>query len=373
MIDIPRLNELSLSIEGICRPVEILRAAAPVNALEQKEKFLRAWRKGKAYHPKFSYIDFPGEWVRMLDAFLENLVTDDSILENALKKDVESTLRLAVAISENNPELITLATKERYGVPRDIDVERALEDLGLLIGADQIERNIPADVVAMHLRNTLEQLGLSAWEVILEDVMSARVSVRAPAERIMVRSDALFSKDEVTRLIYHEIGTHVFRYLNGASQPIHLMRIGFGDYLATEEGLANYHEVKFGVQLPSDRRRYAIRLLAAYYSLEHGFFEIFKKIVPHTCPDEAFDIVARVKRGIIDTSMPGGYLKDHVYHSGFLKITDYLKTRPDGYDILMSGKISLTFVDVFTKLKCEGVLGEVRYLPSMIECDLSVG
>ncbi|MBP0031499.1 tyrosine/phenylalanine carboxypeptidase domain-containing protein [Roseofilum sp. Guam] len=111
--------------------------------------------------------------------------------------------------------------------------------------------------------------------------------------------------------------------------------------MATEEGLANYHEACYGVQSPADQRRYALRVIAAYLSLNHSFYDVFCELIQHTTFDKAFAITSRAKRGFTDTSVPGCHVKDKVYFEGFRQVSAHLEQYPDDYSLLMCGKVAL--------------------------------
>jgi len=183
---------------------------------------------------------------------------------------------------------------------------------------------------------------------------------------VKIHNDQFFTDAEVKRLLVHEIGTHVFRAVNGELEPLRLLRFGFDNYLLTEEGLATYHETRFGVQNNEDQRRYALRVLAAHLSLLNSFYEVFCAVVEHTTTEEALEIVTRAKRGFTDTRVHGAHVKDKVYFEGYQKVSAHLRCHAEDYPLLMCGKVSLEMIPSLEQLRKDGLLVEAKYLPEML-------
>jgi len=217
------------------------------------------------------------------------------------------------------------------------------------------------------MQRSLDSVGLHDWEIIIDDVMNASMMVRSVEQKVKIRRDKSFSLHAIKRLLVHEIGTHVFRYANGALQKIHLLRLGLSGYMMTEEGLATYHEEKYGLRDLDTARRYALRVIAAHLSLTHSFYEVFSEIVQHTEFDDAFDIVTRSKRGFTDTSAYGSHIKDKVYFEGFRRVSAHLEDNPTDYALLMSGKISLDMLPLMRSAAEANLLINPTYLPELIE------
>jgi len=78
---------------------------------------------------------------------------------------------------------------------------------------------------------------------------------------------------------------------------------------------------------------------------------------------QAFDVVAKVKRGVEDTSQPGVFTKDYIYFKGYKEIKNYVKS---GGDIkkLYIGKINHADLDLISKI--EGIKPP-QYLPEWIK------
>ncbi len=144
-----------------------------------------------------------------------------------------------------------------------------------------------------------------------------------------------------------------------------LFRAGFPGYMETEEGLAVYNEARNGVLVPENLKKYSARIVAAAICSEAPFSEILEELAGYFPPEEAFNFAPRVKRGLNDTSLPGGYTKDHAYLSGFRKISDFLQKQPSELETLkiLCGKIGLQNFELVRDLLAAGTLKQPRYLP----------
>lgn len=187
----------------------------------------------------------------------------------------------------------------------------------------------------------LKKYGFADWTINLDDI-PAVVSINPALRLIKIKKSESFSQKDAKRLIAHEISVHVLRNENGKQQEDKLFSYGFPDYLQTEEGLAITSEKKNGLLGNDDLRRYCSRVVASYYCRNEDFFDLFSRIYQDHSFDEAFSIVSRIKRGLIDTSFNGGYTKDQIYLSGFLELTGY---NNDALRFLFCGKVGLKDIE----------------------------
>jgi hypothetical protein len=63
--------------------------------------------------------------------------------------------------------------------------------------------------------------------------------------------------------------------------------------------------------------------------LHKSFREIFDLLTNHVSKEKAFMITYRVKRGMGDTSQPGGYAKDASYLLGYKTVKNYIESGGD--------------------------------------------
>ncbi|HZZ98824.1 MAG TPA: tyrosine/phenylalanine carboxypeptidase domain-containing protein [Candidatus Saccharimonadia bacterium] len=143
-------------------------------------------------------------------------------------------------------------------------------------------------------------------------------------------------------MLHHEIGTHFFRRLNEEKQPWFKNRVGFGfaSYYQTEEGLASLHSHMF-LEHP------ILWFPALYYymvfkSQTLSFSELNEDIKQFVDDRERrWNMCVRVKRGMDDTSQPGGFVKDQLYLTGIIQVLEWLKENHYDPRPLYQGKLAL--------------------------------
>lgn len=359
-----RLNNLTTRLEELYRSLNISIYTNPLNHNEERVLLLDSYKKDTIYNPQFIYRVPPTNWSDLLYNFAQEL-KPDNVWEALIYTDVYTTLDSLIAIQTHSPEAITEHTLRIYGLPSTENIALAKKCL-LHKTEERDEHIISSNQISQILKQALVKVALYEWKVVLEISMNARISVSALKKLVKIRADEFFTADEAKRLLIHEIGTHVFRTVNGQNQPLKILSLGLNNYMLTEEGLATYHEHLYGIRNAQDSRRYALRLIAANMSLTNDFFTVFCEISKYTTLQEAFDIVARAKRGFEDTSKHGSHLKDKVYFEGFHIISNHLTTSPDDYKLLMSGKISLEMLPIIHELQVSNLLQEPRYLPNIL-------
>jgi hypothetical protein len=144
---------------------------------------------------------------------------------------------------------------------------------------------------------------------------------------IKLRLPSAVYKHDLESLIYHEIGTHAIRRVNYEQQPWYKKkkRYGFSPYIKTEEGLAILHSSLPNIGGNIYAYKTAVNYLAVSKAQEASFLEVWQLIKQYVNDEEtAFSITFKKKRGLTDTSQPGGFTKDLVYLEGFAEVTRFL-------------------------------------------------
>jgi len=167
---------------------------------------------------------------------------------------------------------------------------------------------------------------------------------------IIIKKKVRFSASFINRLIIHEIGTHIFRYENGLQQKLSIFSNGLANYLGTEEGLAVYNEKKFGVLKESYLRNYAGRVIAVKTAQENDFYNTFREIKRFFKTKTAFQLTMRAKRGLSNTSLAGGYTKDHTYFKGYLDVERFMQEGGNIKDLYV-GKVGVSDIKFVKKIR----------------------
>lgn len=173
--------------------------------------------------------------------------------------------------------------------------------------------------------------------------MIAKVSVQHTTNKVYVNKTGLFGRNELRRLTEHEIGTHIVRALAGKDKG-YLFEKGFADYIELEEGLAIYSEVATGH--PEGLVRTYLRLVATNMCLDNTFEDMYKKMCaqfPNIDEKQIYDICFRIKRGLANFNDFGGYTKDRLYLTGYLKLMDMTKSKRKIEKIRLDGKTNFDY------------------------------
>ena len=217
---------------------------------------------------------------------------------------------------------------------------------------------LAADEVIERFEEVLKSYGLRDWSV--KTKASAVSDVSLGKKVLLVRQDALVSRERLESLIAHEIETHVLTSENGSKQPYEIFERGLAGYLETQEGLAIYNQNK--VLSEQNEKRYwpAMNVLAVNYGVKHSFADLRRYIRRLGFDDaRALRTCFKVKRGMEDSSKSGAFTKESVYFSGLRMVEDYVN-RGGELKELYQGKINLKDMDLIRKV--EGLIDPV-YLP----------
>ena len=168
-------------------------------------------------------------------------------------------------------------------------------------------------------------------------------------------------KHEVRQFVAHEIGTHLLRVVNDEIQPwrgssgrkkFNLHSNSTREFRETEEGLATINTVLHSGGGP--KSRYLFREALLYYacakSATMNFVQLFTELAPYMpSPKRRFGLVTRIKRGLLDQSLPGGSGKAQVYFEGALTILrrDF---DTDDLRLLYAGRLMLSEMDRVRRL-----------------------
>lgn len=321
------------------RALQLLQHVKPSNLLEEQDTL----RIDPLYNPFFTY-DKPTFSLEELEHRLLALSIEDVPMGMLLKKKCRELLqRISLIRARGDARAFTQASAALFGMPTSLLLTEALAALRLHADTPLLipERNLlTAEEAAKEFRVSLDQYDLHDWQVSVRERTIARVTVGGHA--VTVRSHAFFPRSSLRAIIAHEVETHVLTAENGAHQPFTLFRRGCAGYLDTQEGLAVYNQNRF---LPDDhdKRLGPVRnILGAAYVLEHSFAETRRYLEEELGYDaeKALSKTLELKRGLGDTSQPGGFTKGIVYYRGLRAVEQFLEQGGDMLDLYI-GKIAM--------------------------------
>jgi hypothetical protein len=277
--------------------MSFLQSITPLNLLEEKETFLANTK----YNPQFLY--------------------KEEINEKKLTKYGAPSEKYIALARE-------ILTKTYFG--------RNEQDLYMTKGKQLTQAEVEAKILSflkMHKLDERYKLTWSSSFVSRTTIDSDTIKLRLPAD---------FRREGLLGMLYHEVGTHAIRRINYEQQPWFKKkkRYGFSSYLKTEEGIASLHSL-----IPHSYKSAfvsAIRYLAVDTANKGSFAETWQALEPYVeDPERRWTIVFRQKRGLSDTSQPGGYTKDLVYFEGMVDVWKWLYSQNFAIADLYYGKLAL--------------------------------
>ncbi len=352
MIDLQVYNVLDEALMDSAKDVKPLFYINPLNEKEQKEEFLASKE-----NPKFKYrtLEYdPKKIILKLDSIE---IPDDTLGRIFNKKKEETLLKNKVIIHRGNEDIVREATITIYGIP-DQQLTDYADKLLKEIPNLEAEKTVPSAEVKQALEDSLVSNGITEWSVEFSD---KRLTTIYPAEkRITVCQDRKFAEIDPARLGVHEIGVHTLRAANGYQQPLKIFATGLPGYLPTEEGLSSYFEELTGNTSAEMIRDYAARVIAVDSVCQGLDFRMtFNRLKSYDLnDDQAWNLAVRAHRG-------GGFIKDHVYLEGLVKVKDFTRANGD-LKTLYLGKIGIEDLPMVKELLQAGILKEAKYLPQFI-------
>lgn len=324
IFDCHKVDEL---IFQTMRELDYQKFLTPINFTEENSRFLEQYNSGFCYNPKYKYNCFNPDTTCFAHEVLNVKIDQPELLnvsETILHKrliEAQNEILMYSSIGQHDFSKYAVAVN---GKPNLKYYDYALDVLRM----DDDYHNptqdcyTPQDMKQV-LENRINEYGF-LWDVIISESMAAKVSVEPDAKTIFINSKKTFNSRDVIRLIVHEIDTHVLRAENGLRRDYKVYTIGTSRSLLCEEGLAIYNELSNDVLDLKTLKIYAARFLCCIH-IDKSFFELFDMLIKLGCSYEmALYVVSRIKRGLSDTALSGGYIKDYVYLQGFKEIEDVL-------------------------------------------------
>ncbi|MDO8270157.1 MAG: DUF1704 domain-containing protein, partial [Candidatus Levybacteria bacterium] len=179
-----------------------------------------------------------------------------------------------------------------------------------------------AEYIKKRFEQTLKKYGIDSFEVKIDSFSPHIINVGYHS--ISIGSEIRRFECNIDRLVVHEIESHVLQTENTKNSPTPLSEFTkYGNQHLYGEGLAIYNEITTRKITPSAFEMYYCRIKAVRL-LHKSFREIYQTLLENLNPQRAFVMTYRVKRGMADTSQPGGFPKDASYLLGFHEIENLI-------------------------------------------------
>mgnify|MGYP006282283233 CR=1 FL=1 len=313
----------------------------PLNFEEEKQKFFKSIADDKCYNPQFKYEkkEFDNERIKKLKELKISTKNDLYGFKRLYKQRIKTKLYEIECHKNWGKPISTKYVKLYRGSPSRFLLSKAKNYCNNFKRETVKFKTLAPEEVSLKLQRELHRLTNTSINVIYVDLPS-KVSISPHSNILKINPHQKLTSLDVKRLKVHEIGVHYMRYHNAQKFNIRILTQGTSNYIETEEGLAVYAEEKKGHLSKAQMFIYAGRVIATYYAQKMGFYDIYQTLRSYGFrEEEAFTITYRAKRNICDTSQKGGFTKDYVYFSGYLKIKKYLRH----HDIkeLFIGKIKI--------------------------------
>ena len=353
----PRLFEMDANLDRLVRRIELLSYVNPINIEKEKQRFFAAKYN---IEPEFKYPKLKFDPLKLQRLFFsqrpEHL--EDERLANLYRDVIYFYSNMVQCISTiGSGKEFYFNSLRVYGTPTERDVNNAkfilhFEDEPA--GAD-MEKIFTAEEAQAYFEEFAK-----AYEFPLQIKMATHIAADAMVSNIkqtlMLKRNALYSKNQLLTLAHHEIGVHLVTTFNGLEQPLKIFANGFPKNVETQEGLSVLSEYKGGALTLKRLKELSYRVLAAdCLSRGYDFKGVFDLI--HTQyklnRNEAFSITLRALRG-------GGFTKDWLYLSGFKKIYDLHKAG-NSLEPLLAGKVSLDYLDTVKYLQELGLVAPLKF------------
>lgn len=332
------------ALEALERSFMVSTLAMPRLPQWHRSELAGAIRRGATSYPlRFSYPDIPlGEYLAALEEVHRRVDRDVAgDLCRVVGAEIEGRAAWARAVLSRDATAFSEVEARIKGLP-PVEVVEEARRIAETPPADRevCDGEVPAEQMVELAERALSAYGIADWTVQVSDAMAARVSVNGALRRVRVRARETFSRHVAERLLVHEIGGHVLRWVNSRRQPEPLAQVPLGATVPTEEGLALWLEDRFGYLDDAALRTYAARVLAVEAARTHGIVEVVRSVADIVGLEAAVEIGIRVKRGLVNPNDPGGSTKDWGYLGGLLRVRAIADVDPADVSLLQGVKWS---------------------------------
>ncbi|MBD3329443.1 DUF1704 domain-containing protein [Candidatus Dojkabacteria bacterium] len=368
------VNSKSMTLEKVTRHLNKLRLPlslvfTPVNLASEKKKFLEA----STCNPQFKYEivkNSNNEIIESIKDVGEISDVDPRISDFYVEliRDKIQTHELMTAVGDN--KRFTEIAIDKFGMPsyklfRNACI--AIRTHGRsynLANSEKVknEEYLGFKEIKDVFEKSFQAFGLDDWKLAKsKKIRSNGVKMGLKKKSVFVDPNIRKRPSDLKKTIVHEIGTHVFRHLNGLETGYHaLSKPNVNTYLNIEEGLAMYNEEMMGYLRFSHLRERALLVWLIQIGQTMSFRDLYNALSVALPPKTSFNLVLRVKRGLGDTSKPGIYPRDYAYFRGFRRVRRMMERKPYMYELLYAGKIDFKQ----TKWVEEGLIKKPKYVPS---------
>ena len=341
----PALLKLDQQLHKLLRNFELLAHVNPSNNTTESKRFMRLQY---TQPPRFRYGPI-GIDPYSLKQELSQLRTQD-ISDVDIRHLYESVIgcyhdKIDLLASLNTSKFLYNSLRY-FGRPSKKDLENAQYILHLppIPSEPKSSPSLSAEAAVQSFQEALDRYGI-AGKIELSKKVIAEVMVLNSRKTILIKPDAKFTRPGIDALVEHEIGVHMATTMNSNDQQLKIFNLGLPVNTETQEGLAVLSEYLSGNISIKRLKELALRVIAVDMMCSGAdFMELFNYLYPQYLadPEHAYRMTTRILRG-------GGFTKDYLYLSGFVKILKYWRDE-NNLEPLLVGKTSLEFINIIEEM-----------------------
>lgn len=347
-VDERMLRNIDRKVCEIDSQIKLLSYLNPRNLSEQKTLFLA----NPEVSPRFFYKDMDLDLGAMRNDLKKIPEANHQLYPLFHRKIQELDHRLSLLDSRGSSDYAHFSDKSFGKITRHL-YQEALKFIKAHENKVQPDESPELDTkkVTEILKSFLADYNLGHWQIKVLDESVADIQV-TKRDAILLKKGAKFRENRLKALLVHEIGTHVFRYENGKTQPLRILERGTADYLRTEEGLAVWNQNQLGLQLGDKFLTPGYQIVALYMAQKMGFKDLFHylKSTFDMTDELAWKLCLKSKRGYEDSEAKGAFTKDSLYFTGMREIDKFLEKGGEIPDLYV-GKVSLTDLPLVQKIE----------------------
>jgi len=362
------LFDIDSNLNRLVKNIEVLNYINPLNIESEKKQFFTSKYN---YEPNFKYpkLKFNGYKLhRMFFSQRLERIEDDDIRQ--LYEDIiyEYSGLIECIETINHGRKFYFNSLKSFGTPTEKDIDNA--KFILRFDDSEFDEEMLPMYNAQDAKQYFEEFSKRYdfnYHIKLSTNISAAAMVINNSKTLVLRKNHKFSKNQLKVLANHEIGVHLVTTFNSLEQPLKIFTNGVPNNVQTQEGLAVYSEYMSGCLTLTRLKELAYRVIAVDSLIKgYSFSATFDLLVNQykLNKNKAFTITLRVHRG-------GGFTKDHLYLSGLEKVYKFANNNGN-LNTMLTGKVSLEYIDVITKLQDLGLAVESKYITDSYQSNISV-
>ena len=362
------LFDIDSNLNRLVKNIEVLNYVNPLNIESEKKQFFASKYN---YEPNFKYpkLKFNGYKLhRMFFSQRLERIEDEDIRQ--LYEDIiyEYSGLIECIETINHGRKFYFNSLKSFGTPTEKDIDNA--KFILRFDDSEFDEEMLPLYNAEDAKDYFQEFSTRYdfnYNIKLSTNISAAAMVINNSKTLVLRKNHKFSKNQLKVLANHEIGVHMVTTFNSIEQPLKIFTNGIPNNVQTQEGLAVYSEYKSGCLTLTRLRELAYRVIAVDSLIKgYSFSATFDLLVNQykLNKNKAFTITLRVHRG-------GGFTKDHLYLSGLERVYKFVNNNGN-LNTLLTGKVSLEYINTIIKLQEMGLAVESKYVTDSYRSNNSV-